>query len=168
MGTRLMVIWAHAVVRRRSFVIVAGCRTRFGAPRYDGSGFGFFAARSPCLRARRGCPSIGPLDACEASMALPSALLSDASRRWRGGELDCAFCYERHRGPSQKLVGFCARILEVEFGWLLRAVLRSRRCTVNWFRSAALPRAATALKIQALDTASNSLLFTLAASGSQT
>ena len=37
-------------------------------------GTGFFAARSPCQRARRGCPSIGPLDASEASMALPTAL----------------------------------------------------------------------------------------------
>ncbi len=54
-------------------------------------GIGFFAARSPCQRARRGCPSIGPLDASEASMALPTALLSDASRRWRGGELDWCF-----------------------------------------------------------------------------
>ncbi len=34
-------------------------------------------------------------------MALPTALLSDASRRWRGGELDC-WRYERHRRSDSK------------------------------------------------------------------
>ena len=80
-------------------------------------GIGFFAARSPCQRARLGCPSIGPLDASEASMALPpDGAYSDASRRWRGGELDC-WRYERHRRSTQKLVGFFEQLVEFLVGF---------------------------------------------------
>merc|ERR1719274_161131 len=56
MGTLLIVIWAHAVVRRRSFSIIAGLpRTRFGA-RLGIFGVFVFAAQSRCLRARLGLP----------------------------------------------------------------------------------------------------------------
>ena len=100
-------------------------------------GIGFFAARSPCQRARRGCPSIGPLDASEASMALPTALLSDASRRWRGGALDWCFATRGIVGPLKNWSGFSSNwssfwlastscgVLKVVF-LNVRAVLRCR------------------------------------------
>ena len=96
-----------------------------------------------------GLPLYWSAGRCEASMALPTALLSDASRRWRGGELDWCFATRSCSEMESSVYHLALHRACSRFGWLLELWSLALDCPVP--RSAALPRASAALKFRRID-----------------